>query len=81
MPACRYTLRMRSVADGLREDTRRRVAALSPSERVALALALGEADVRLYAATNGVSRIEARRRLRAGRQVGRLKSRCCREDR
>ncbi len=36
---------MRSVADELREETRRRTAALSPAARIRLALELGDDDV------------------------------------
>lgn len=68
---------MKSVADVLRDETRRRISALTATERIELALALGARDVELYAATCGLDREEARRRLRAGRRLGRIPSRCC----
>jgi hypothetical protein len=66
---------MRSVADDLRRDTVRRVLALSVPERVALALALGDAAADQYARAAGISADEARRRLAAGRHHGRVPSR------
>jgi hypothetical protein len=70
---------MKSVADALRDETRRRVSALTVTERIELALALGARDVELYAATCGIDREEARRRLRAARRLARRPSRCCEE--
>lgn len=68
---------MKSVADGLRDATRRRISALTATERIKLALALGARDVELYAVTSGLDREEARRRLRATRRLGRAPSRSC----
>lgn len=65
---------MDSVADELRKDAERDVSRLSVSERVALALALGEQAVSIYASANGVSREEARRTLRRNAQAGRRPS-------
>ena len=63
---------MTSVADRLRDESRQRVLAMSPAQRMELALRLGDEDARLYAAANAVSDEEARmllaRRRRAGRQ-------------
>ena len=67
---------MRSVADDLRDATRRRLATMSAAERLRLALSLGDADVTCYAAANDIAPAEARRRLRAGRQIGRRPSVC-----
>ncbi|HSN90806.1 MAG TPA: hypothetical protein VLS93_06230 [Anaeromyxobacteraceae bacterium] len=67
---------MRSVADEIRDEGRRRERALSPAERIELALRLGEEDVEMYRTANGVTREEARLRLRRQRQVGRRPSRC-----
>lgn len=58
----------------LREDTARRVAAMSAEERLAAALALGDDDVAAYAATHGVPIADARRQLARSRQVGRRPS-------
>jgi len=74
-----YTHVMKSVADALREATRRRLSALTAAERIELALALGAQDVELYAATAGLDRDEARRRLRAARRLGRASSPCSEE--
>ena len=68
-----YTAGM-SVADQLREDNRRRLLRLTPAERIALALRLGEEDIHLYAAAHDVSRFEARARLRRTRHFGRQRS-------
>ena len=67
---------MRSVADGLRDDTRRRDIARTPAERVDQALSLGDADCQLAAAYRGISLPEARRLLARGRQHRRTHSAC-----
>jgi hypothetical protein len=66
-----YTAAMRSVADDLRRRTIADVLDLTPAARVELALALGDDDLDLFVRTSGLDRDEARRRLRAQRQVGR----------
>lgn len=66
---------MRSVADTLREASRRRVARLTPVERVQLAWALGDADVALMCSAQGISADDARRRIARSRQAGRVYSR------
>ena len=65
---------MRSIADELRRDSRRDVERLSPAERIALSLRLGDDDLDLYCRVQGLDREEARRRLRAHRQIGRRPS-------
>lgn len=65
---------MRSVADELVLEERNATLALSVSERVALALRLGEQAIATYASANGVSRDEARRILRRNNQIGRRPS-------
>jgi hypothetical protein len=65
---------MRSVADDLRLETLRAGARLKVSERIALALRLGDEDVARYQATHGVTEREARGRLARARQVGRTPS-------
>jgi hypothetical protein len=67
---------MRSVADDLRQDTRRADIARTPGERLRLALELGDADCRLAAAYRGVSAAEARRGFARIRQHGRMRSAC-----
>lgn len=67
---------MTSVADALRADTRRRMAALSADERLRLALALGDDDAAAFAASHGVSLDEARRVLSRSRRQGRRPSAC-----
>lgn len=72
---------MRSVADLLRAEDRAAVAALSPAERVALALALGERDLQAFRLAHQppLDRGEAAHRLQRRRQVGRRPSRCLEE--
>ena len=67
---------MKSVADALRRDTSRTVQALSPGERIALALSLGEAGLQAFCAAQGVDREEGFKRLRRQRQQGRRPSVC-----
>jgi hypothetical protein len=52
------------------------VAALTPSERVALALELGRRDLELFARARGLSIAEARRVQERARQAGRRLCRC-----
>lgn len=69
---------MKSVADLLRLEDRKAVLALTPTERVALALALGERDLETFrnARTPRLSRDEAARILERQRQASRRRSRC-----
>jgi hypothetical protein len=67
---------MRSVADSLREDTRRRLADLSPAARLDLALELGEADVAALCEARGISPEAARALIVRSRRAGRRPSRC-----
>lgn len=69
-------MRRGSVADDLRRREQERVAALSPAERVAEALALGERDLEIQRAKWGLDRSEARREIERVRQQGRRRSRC-----
>ena len=67
---------MRSkVASDLSREQARRVAALTPSERVALAERLGEESIALYMAAQNVDRRTAMARLEASRRFGRRPSR------
>jgi hypothetical protein len=69
-------MRRPSTADALRETERQRIAALTASERVELALQLGERDLALYSQSHDVSRVAARRELDVRRQARRRKSAC-----
>ncbi len=66
---------MRSLADGFRTESARAVAKLPVSERVALALRLGDRDAALYRTAHGISDSDARRALASARNVGRASSR------
>jgi hypothetical protein len=65
---------MRSVADDLRRLTRNRVLDLQPAARIALALALGDDDLALFARASGLGREQAKIRLRLQRCRGRAPS-------
>jgi hypothetical protein len=65
---------MRSVADQLREESRRRVQAMEPAARLELALRLGDDDATLLAVTRGIPEAEARHELARRRQTGRRAS-------
>lgn len=49
--------------------------AMTPAERMELAFAIGEEDLVLYCAVNGLTRKEALARIRVERQSGRRYSR------
>lgn len=66
---------MRSVADDLREDSRRRLALMTPDERLRIALALGDGDIALLQAGQSLTFEEARTRISRSRQTGRVPSR------
>jgi hypothetical protein len=66
---------MRSVADDLRDEGRRRVLAMTPDERRELALRLGDEDVDLFSRARGLSEADARRVITRRRQHGRRPSR------
>jgi hypothetical protein len=72
---------MRSVADVLRAEERAALAALTPGERVAVALALGARDLEAFrlAQAPPLTPEEAGRVLARRRQAGRRRSRCLEE--
>jgi hypothetical protein len=70
---------VRSVADELRQRDREEVRKLSPEERIALALELGERDLEIFCRFQGLDRKEALRLLERRRQAGRRYSRCMTE--
>lgn len=69
---------MKSVADQLRREDREAVLAMTPGERVALALALGERDLETLCKAHrpALTREEAARILERQRQAGRRPSPC-----
>ena len=67
---------MRSVADELREEDRRAVAALTIADRMTLALELGERSLEIYMAHHGVDRETALEHFRVQAKKGRRPSRC-----
>jgi hypothetical protein len=71
---------VKSVADQLRRDTAARIRRLSVTERVSLALSLGDQDLELYMRASGRPRPEALRILRAQRIRGRTTSRAASFD-
>jgi len=72
---------MRSVADLFRAEDREELLALTPAERVALALALGARDLEAFRAAQSppLEPAEAARELERRRQAGRRRSRCIEE--
>jgi len=71
----RYTDAMRSVADDLRAESRRRAADLTPEARLEQALDLGDADVAALCEARQLSAHDARALIRQHRRVGRRPSR------
>jgi endonuclease V-like protein UPF0215 family len=67
---------VRSVTDAIREEQREEVRQLSVSERLSLAFHLGDDDVSLFAAAQGIDRSRAAAVLRRARREGRRPSRC-----
>ena len=63
-----------AVAHAVSQEQRDRLAAMTPAERVALAVRLGEEGLASYMATHGVDRPSAIARVRATRRVGRRPS-------
>ena len=66
---------MSSTAKRLRAESLERLRKMTPAERVAEALHLGEQSILFYAAAQGIDREEARRRLERSSQKGRRTSR------
>ena len=63
-----------AVAHAVSEEQREQLAAMTPAERVALAVRLGEEGIASYMATHGLDRQTAITRIRATRRVGRRPS-------
>ena len=71
---------MSTAAERLQEESRERLRKMTPTERLAEALELGERAVDTYAAAHGIEREAARRRLEASSQAGRRRSRVMRNN-
>ena len=69
-----YTFCMSSIADDLRAESRQLALALSMSQRIDRALALGDDDARLFAAARRLDLATARRELARTRHLGRQPS-------
>ena len=69
---------MTSVANILRDETRRVTASLTTDERVTQALRLGDDDLASYAVSHGLARDAAKHALARARQAGRQPSGCAR---
>jgi hypothetical protein len=65
---------MHSVADDLRHERMQALASLTVSERIELALRLGEDDVRLYCQVHQVDQQVARRVFARAKAAGRPRS-------
>lgn len=70
-----YTHPMSAVADRLRLENLERLRKMTPAERLAEALALGDRAIDDHAAAHGLDRDDARRRLERSGQAGRRASR------
>jgi hypothetical protein len=66
---------MSTIADRLRLESLDRLRNMSPAERLAEALALGDSAIESHAAAHRLDRNEARRRLERSGQAGRRPSR------
>lgn len=64
------------VADQIARERARRIAAMTPAERVTLAERLGSEGIASYMAAHGVDRRTAITRIKATRRLGRRPSRC-----
>ncbi len=65
---------MSALASYLKTRARHDVSRLTPEERVRLALALGDDDVRLFCIASGETPESARQRLSVTRRIGRRSS-------
>lgn len=70
---------MSKAAAAARAETREQVLSLSAVQRIELAFALGEEDLRLFMSASGLDRATALRHVRAQRQQGRRPSACAAE--
>ena len=68
---------MRSkLAEQLKQEQRDRFASMTPAERMALTVRLGEEGLAEYMSANGVDRAEAIKAIKRSRRHGRRPSRC-----
>ncbi len=70
-----YCCDMRSVADDVRAERRRRLLRLTPAERFDLAFRIADEDLELLTAARGIPRDAARSAVRDSRTLGRRASR------
>jgi hypothetical protein len=63
-----------NISERLQAEDRERLRQMTPEERVAEALALGDEAIAIYAAAHGVDREEARKRFERAAQTGRRPS-------
>jgi hypothetical protein len=70
---------MSTVAERLREASLERMRRMTPAERLAEALRLGQRAIAEYSAAHGLTRDEARRALERAGQAGRRPSRVMRD--
>ena len=81
VPDRAYTVTMHSrLAHQLRREQAARHATMTPAERVALAMRLGEAHVVSYMTMHSLDRQAALSRIKAARQAGRRRSVCAEPD-
>jgi hypothetical protein len=67
-------------ADAVARRRAERLAAMTPDERIALAVRLGEQGLSSYIAVHGVDRRAAVARIKATRRLGRRRSACAEAD-
>ena len=70
---------MSNVAAAARAATREQVLSLTAAQRIELAFALGDEDLRLFMSASGLDRAAALRHFRSQRQRGRRPSGCAAE--
>lgn len=73
-PDCILAVMRSNVARDVSRRREERLAALTPAERVALAMRLGEAGLASFMTTHSVNRDTARARIAATRRAGRRRS-------
>lgn len=75
-PAGTIVVMSSAAAKATRLARLQRLTALTPAERVALALRLGEEGLATFMASQGLDRATARRRIKAMHRLGRRRSSC-----
>lgn len=72
---------MRSVAGDLQREQRIRFAQMTPAERVALSVRLGEEGLAEFMSANALDRLSALKAIRRSRRLGRRRSASADEER